>query len=106
MDMGNEDYFVRLESMQSDVRKRVIDRMVRLRKDMNMTQADVAKRSGLQCPNISRFESGNNNMTIDMLVRVAEAMDCVVDIQIQPRRMERLGSESLKNNPMIRGKLS
>jgi len=45
-----------------------------------MTQSDVSTVTGIQRPNISRLESGYYNPTLDMLVRLADSIDCNVKI--------------------------
>ena len=50
----------------------------RLRQLSDMTQAEVAKRSGCSKAQISRYELGRSGMRINTLVRVLRAMNCTL----------------------------
>ena len=49
----------------------------------NLTQSELAEKSGVARPNISRFESGNYNPSLDMLVRLAVAMDMNLEVKLK-----------------------
>ncbi|MCF0127920.1 MAG: helix-turn-helix transcriptional regulator [Pseudobutyrivibrio sp.] len=55
-------------------RQEVASKMKKMRLAMNLTQQDLAERSGTQKSNISRMESGNYNPSLDFLVKVADGM--------------------------------
>lgn len=74
-----------IENKQIEVRKNVVDQYIKCRKEQKMTQEDIAKALGVKRPNITRFEKGNYNPTIDMLVKVAEIMGKDVQIQLVDR---------------------
>ena len=69
-----------LVKLQKEVKHSVIEQLVAKRKAKNYTQSDISVISGIQRPNISRFESGAYNPTLDMLVRLADSMDLRVKI--------------------------
>ena len=69
-----------LVKLQKEVKDSVIDQLVSKRKAKNYTQSDISMITGIQRPNISRFESGAYNPTLDMLVRLADSMDLKVKI--------------------------
>ena len=50
-----------------------------------MTQTELARRTGISQPNINRFESGNYNPSLEMLVKVALALDMELSIQLKER---------------------
>lgn len=52
--------------------------------ELGLTQAELAEKVGTKQPGISRLESGNTNTTLDLLQRVAEALDCRLDIRLVP----------------------
>ena len=56
------------------------------RKEKNMTQDRLAKQSGISRPNITRFESGHYNPSLEMLVRIAAAMDMEVEVHLVPKK--------------------
>lgn len=79
--MGNE-FEVLIEKKQKDVRKNVIEQYVFCRKEKKMTQTDVANILGTKRPNITRFENGTYNPTLDFLVKVAESMGKDLEIRL------------------------
>lgn len=69
-----------LVELQKAVKDNVIEQFIAKRKERGMTQNDVSTVTGIQRPNISRLESGYYNPTLDMLVRLADSIDCNVKI--------------------------
>ena len=57
------------------IRRAVIAQYIEYRKRKGITQQDIADSMGIKRPNISRFESGNYNPSLDMLIRMADKMD-------------------------------
>lgn len=47
-----------------------------------ITQAELGKLAGVSQPNITRFESGNYNPSLEFLVKIAAAMNRKVSISI------------------------
>lgn len=50
--------------------------IVRLRKNMNLSQAELAYRIGMEKSNLSVIENGRSNPQIITLVKLASALDC------------------------------
>lgn len=71
-----------LVELQKAVKDNVIEQFIAKRKERGMTQSDVSTVTGIQRPNISRLESGYYNPTLDMLVRLADSIDCNVKITL------------------------
>lgn len=78
--LQNEEF--RLEYDKLQPRYDVITQLITVRKEQNMTQAELAKRVGTQRSNISRLESGNYNPSLDFLIKVAASLGKSVRIQI------------------------
>ena len=78
--LQNEEF--RLEYDKLQPRYDVISQLITVRKEQNMTQAELAKRVGTQRSNISRLESGNYNPSLDFLIKVAASLGKSVRIQI------------------------
>ena len=76
---GNE---ITIEERQIKIRKDVIEQYVACRKGRKMTQDELARRTGISRPNISRFESGNYNPSLEMMVRMASALDMTLDVKL------------------------
>lgn len=74
-----------IEIEQKSIRQSVIEQYVRCRKIQGMTQAELAKRAGIPRTNITRFESGNYNPSLEMLVRLAAALGMTLQIQLMEK---------------------
>ncbi|MCM1025081.1 MAG: helix-turn-helix domain-containing protein [Roseburia sp.] len=81
--VDNEE--VLIEGLQKDTRSRVIAEYSMCRKGKKMTQEKLARLSGISRPNITRFESGYYNPSLEMLVRIAAAMDMEIKLELVPR---------------------
>lgn len=77
-----------IEEKQEAVRKDVIGQYIKARKEIRMTQADVAERLGVKRPNITRFENGSYNPTIDMLVKIAASIGKDLEIRLVDVKQE------------------
>lgn len=77
---GNMEILV--ETEQKRIRADVINQYIKCRKELGMTQADVAELLNTKRPNITRFENGNYNPTLDFLVKVAEGIGKKVEIRL------------------------
>lgn len=64
-------------------RYEVVEQLKQARKSQNVTQEVLAERVGTKKSNISRFESGNYNPTLDFLVKVAGSLGKQVHIRIK-----------------------
>ena len=77
---GEQEIIIEVE--QRDTRHSVIDQYVQCRKLQGMTQAELAKRAGIPRSNITRFESGNYNPSLEQLVRIAAALWMMLQVQL------------------------
>ncbi|MCI8566134.1 MAG: helix-turn-helix transcriptional regulator [Lachnospiraceae bacterium] len=80
--ISTDEFAVVLEGEQRRIKEEVARQYIACRKQKKMTQADVAAVAGMKRPNITRFETGDYNPTIDMLVKVAECMGMTVEIKL------------------------
>lgn len=71
--------------VQDNVRKSLVRQYAYVRKMKGLTQAEVAERAGISRTNVSRFESGEYNPTLEMLVKLANAMDLDVSITLNQK---------------------
>jgi len=55
------------------------------RKQLNISQAELANLVGTQQPAISRLERGDGNITVGALHRIADALDADLDISLKAR---------------------
>ena len=69
-----------LPKQYADARIGLATQLRQARIAKHMTQQAVAELAGTQRSNISRMESGKYNPSLDFMVKVAEAMDLVLNI--------------------------
>ena len=77
---GEEKIVIEME--QKNTRRSVIEQYVQCRKMQGITQAELARRAGLPRSNITRFESGNYNPSLELLVRIAAALGMSLQMQL------------------------
>ena len=76
---------VLVEVERKNINKEIIKEFVKCRKDQKITQMELARRTGISQPNITRFESGRYNPSLDMMLRIAEALDVQMSIQLNKK---------------------
>lgn len=86
--MNNEESSGKLLNRQEEVRKNIVKQYIAYRKLRKMTQEELANRMGIKRPNISRFETGEYNPTLDLLVKMAESMNLEINITLKSRTEE------------------
>lgn len=80
---SSEGKEINIADKQVVFRKELIDKFVECRKKRGWTQQELSKRSGITRSNITRFESGRYNPTLEMLVRIATALEAELDFNIE-----------------------
>ena len=63
----------------------VIRAMIDARISQNLTQKQLAERTGIAQTEISRLENGTRNPSIRLLQRLAEGMGMVPDVRFRPK---------------------
>lgn len=63
----------------------VIRAMIEARTSQNMTQKQLAEKTGIAQTEISRLENGTRNPSIKLLQRLADGMGMILDIQFRPK---------------------
>ena len=69
--MKDPDFIKEYEALQNEFR--LVDKILTEREKSNMTQAELAKKSGIPQCDISRIESGKGNPTLKTLRKIAQA---------------------------------
>lgn len=72
---------IRDDAFYERLTNQVIDR----RGELNLSQRELAELCGTTQSAIARFESGARPPKIDTLIRIAEALDCELDVTFRPR---------------------
>lgn len=55
-------------------------RIADIRKDRGLTQQQVADDTGILRPHVARIEGGKYNVSIDILAKVADVLNCDITI--------------------------
>lgn len=79
--MQDEEFREEYERLRP--RYEIISQIIECRKELKMTQADLAKKMHTQKSNISRLESGRYNPSLDFLVRVAQCVGKELKINLK-----------------------
>jgi transcriptional regulator with XRE-family HTH domain len=58
--------------------------VIRRRRELNLTQKELAKMVGTHQSNISRIESGEHNVRLGTLIEIADALEAGVEIRLVP----------------------
>jgi DNA-binding XRE family transcriptional regulator len=61
----------------------IIEAVIAARIEKQMTQAELAERADTKQSNISRFESGNYNPSVEFLQKIAGALDKQLEITLR-----------------------
>lgn len=72
-----------MESCQQEARETTIEGFKQNRKSSGMTQTELGKKAGISQPNITRFESGSYNPSLDFMVKIAAAMGKKIKVTLE-----------------------
>lgn len=91
--MGVMDYLytldnekILIETVQKQTRTGIIQQYKNCRKIKNITQAELSKLTGISQPNVTRFESGNYNPSLEMMVKMAEALGMELRMELVEKK--------------------
>jgi len=73
---------VQNELKMNEAEYKIIEEIIMARKEKNLTQKGLAELIGTKQSNISRLESGNYNPSLDLLIKIAQAMDKKLEVRI------------------------
>jgi len=82
-----KDIILRNEEVQKELRMneaeyKIIEEIIMARKEKNLTQKDLAELVGTKQSNISRFESGNYNPSLEFLNKIVKAVGKELEVRI------------------------
>jgi ribosome-binding protein aMBF1 (putative translation factor) len=69
----------------------IADRVAERRKDLGLSQAELAELVATTQSAIARLESGGRPPRIDTLLRIADALDCELIVELKPRTNPKRG---------------
>ena len=67
-------------------RQKIISQLVETRLEQGISQAELARRIGIQRSNICRLESGTQNPTLDMILKVASGLGKDVSLDLSDKK--------------------
>lgn len=80
-----DDFEVLVERQKERVKNQILTSYIKLRKEKGITQQEIADRTGMKRTNVARIESGKNAPTIEVLVKLAAALDMELEIRLVER---------------------
>lgn len=82
--MQDPEFVKEYEAIQPEMD--VIRAIVNARTSQNLTQNELAKRTGINQADISKLENGTRNPSINLLKRLAEGMGMSLKIEFVPNK--------------------
>lgn len=82
--MKNLEFAKEYEAIQPEMD--VIRAIVDARTSKNLTQKQLAERTGINQADISKLENGTRNPSVNLLKRLADGMDMVLKIEFVPKQ--------------------
>ena len=82
--LKGDEYF-RKEYTAIQPEMEIIRTLIKARKEQNLTQADLAMRTGINQGDISRLERGNRNPSLNMLKKLADGLNMSLRIEFTPK---------------------
>lgn len=66
----------------------IIKAMINARTAQNLTQAELAKKTGISLTDIKKLENGTRNPSLNLLKKLAEGMEMTLKIEFIPKSNE------------------
>ena len=82
--MENPAFAKEYEAIQPEMD--VIKAIVEARTSQNLTQKELAERTGINQADISKLENGTRNPSVNLLKRLAEGMGMTLKIEFVPKK--------------------
>lgn len=78
---GFEKEYVKIQP-EMDVIRAIVDARI----SQNLTQKELAERTGINQADISKLENGTRNPSVNLLKRLADGMDMALKIEFVPKQ--------------------
>ena len=82
--LENDEFRKEYERIQPEMD--VIRAIIDARTSQNLTQKELAKRTGIHQSDISKLENGTRNPSVSLLRRLAEGMGMTLKIEFVPKQ--------------------
>ncbi len=83
-----EENKILIETIQKKSRLEIIQKYRECRIEQGITQVELSKRTGISQPNITRFESGTYNPSLEMMVKIATALGMELQVGLAYKSMK------------------
>ena len=80
---NEQEALIEVEKQQEITREEVISMYKECRKELGLTQMQLGKRAGISQPNVTRFESGTYNPSLEFMVKIAAALGKKVKVTLE-----------------------
>lgn len=87
----SEQFQILVETEKNRIKSSVLADYIALRKQRGITQQEIAERTGMMRTNVVRIESGKYVPTIEVLVKLAAALD--MELEVRMVRKEKSGDD-------------
>ena len=82
--LKDEEFRKEYEAIQPEMD--IIKALVDARNSLNLTQKELAERTGINQADISKIENGTRNPSLNLLKRLADGMGMVLNIEFIPKK--------------------
>ncbi|MEI3176187.1 MAG: helix-turn-helix transcriptional regulator [Lachnospiraceae bacterium] len=84
-------------------RQSIVQKLTQARLEKGLSQEQLAKRIGTKHSNICRIEKGTQNLSLDLMIKIAEALDKDVSVMLEERSstMEKVYSLRLYDETLL-----
>lgn len=83
--MKDEEFKKEYENLQPEFD--IIRALVEARTSQNMTQKELAEKTGINQADISKIENGTRNPSLNMLKKLADGMNMYLKLDFIPKKM-------------------
>ena len=94
--MQNQEFKKEYDDLQPEFD--VIRAIVDARTSQNLTQKQLAEKTGINQADISKLENGTRNPSINLLKRLAEGMGMMLKIEFVPKQKVQINTLLFKNS--------
>ena len=73
-----------IEANPVEMKKQIVGQFKDIRKERKISQEQVARAAGMARPDVSRFESGKYNPSLELMIRYAHALGSELKVELVP----------------------
>lgn len=82
-----ENFEILVENEKKRVKNQILKSYIALRQEKGITQKEMAERTGMKRTNVVRIESGKYVPTIEVLTKLAVALDMELEIRLVKKEL-------------------